>query len=77
LPSTSLRKKKSLKRRKLLRQLRMPLPRWKLSQQRRTRRVKILIKLIFAIEKDPAIAGIKGPLSAYLIFSNKRRPIIQ
>ena len=55
----------------------MHLPRWKLSQQRRTRRVKILIKLIFAIEKDPAIAGIKGPLSAYLIFSNKRRPIIQ
>jgi hypothetical protein len=28
-------------------------------------------------DKDPAIAGIKGPLSAYLIFSNKRRPIIQ
>lgn len=33
--------------------------------------------MIFVIEKDPAIAGIKGPLSAYLIFSNKRRPIIQ
>ena len=29
------------------------------------------------VEKDPAIAGIKLPLTAYLIYSNKRRPIIQ
>ena len=55
----------------------MHLPRQKQSQPRKTRRVRIIFKLIFAIEKDPAIAGIKGPLSAYLIFSNKRRPIIQ
>jgi hypothetical protein len=47
------------------------------SQTKRGRRVRKDSLMRIKIEKDPAIAGIKGPLTAYLIYSNKRRPVIQ